>query len=321
MAGAFPGLCRIVRGLILIGSILTWSIDRLSAVPETSLPLSASAEALVARARSTLDEALKTEQGWIRIHAAEALIALGGHERMRRLFEAELPAWENSPYRIGAWRVLAATASAPEDKAAWIARIEKVFLDPTSPDRLQAIESLCKLRHVLGGAALAAAREMEGRVAPADALFPLWALCLAGEDHALERLAGSLASPEAAVRRRAALVLRWLAPPERWIRRELARAADVEPASTVASPYLVSAALWLDVDAGRRAAWRARLEQHLMTGPAGVRLEACQTLMRIYAPRDLSRVVALLEHPEGDVRLGAAWMILAVMARPARDEP
>ncbi|MEY4940378.1 MAG: hypothetical protein RIQ93_2113 [Verrucomicrobiota bacterium] len=270
---------------------------------------------LQARATATLNEALQSETGWVRVHAAEAWIALGDGERIRRLHAAELSALENSAFRVGAWRILAVTASSPAERAPYLARIETVFLAPGSADRLQAIESLGKLRHVLRGTALLAARKMEAEVAPPDALFPLWALCVAQEPGAIERLTGALASPDAAVRRRTGLILRWLAPQEPWIRQELARATDAEPTASVAAPYLVSAALWLKVDPARTAPWRARLEDALMTGPANVRLEAAQTLMRLWTPADLGRVAVLLDHAEGDVRIGVAWTILEVLAR------
>ncbi|MBI4664333.1 MAG: hypothetical protein HY735_36515 [Verrucomicrobia bacterium] len=273
---------------------------------------------LATRARNTLDEALINEKGWTRIRAAEALIALGQQERVRALFESELPASENTPERVGVWRILATTVPTSK-RADWIARMERTFLEPSSPDRLQAIESLCKLNYVLRGRTLEEARKMERTLPRAEALFALWALCLAGEKGSLARLADSLDSPEVQVRRRTGLVLRWIAPPDQRIRQKLARAIEAEPLDTAASPFLLSAGLWLKLDPARAGIWRSRLEDALALGPANVRFEACQTLMRIYTVNDLPRIAMYLRDPDGETRIGAAWTVLFVGAGKTGD--
>jgi len=271
--------------------------------------------ALAERARAVLEDALVREEGWIRIHAAEALVLVGAGEQIRRQFEKELPTLEASAFRVGAWRVLATTSRTPEERARWAARIEQVFLNPANPDRLQAIESIGKLGVRLTGTSVVAARVMAESVPANAALFPIWALYLAGDNEALLSLAGGLDSEDIDVRRRAGFVLRWLAPTASWLREKLGQAAEREPVSTTAHPYLVSAALSLNVKPERAAAWRATLERAFETGPQNVRYEVCHTLQRIYGVEDLPRLTRFLDHAEGDTRIGSAWTILHVLAK------
>lgn len=271
--------------------------------------------ALAERARAVLEDALVREEGWIRIHAAEALVLVGAGEQIRRQFERELPTLEASAFRVGAWRVLATTARTPEERARWVARIEQVFLDPASPDRLQAIETIGKLGVRLTGPSVVAARVMAESVSTNAALFPIWALYLAGDNEALLRLADALDSEDPDVRRRTGFVLRWLAPTAPWLREKLGQAAEREPVQTTAYPYLASAALSLNVKPERAAAWREALERAFEAGPQNVRYEVCHTLLRIYGVDDLPRLTPFLEHTEGDTRIGAAWTILHVLAK------
>src|SRR3954468_14975524 len=103
-------------------------------------PLAASAaiapsSALADRARAVLTADLAREKAFVKVHAAEALIALGEKDSPHRVFAAELPAAnEMRPYRIGVWRVLAASSQSDAERAEWIARTEAVVLDPDTMD-------------------------------------------------------------------------------------------------------------------------------------------------------------------------------------------
>jgi hypothetical protein len=52
---------------------------------------------------------------WVRVHAAEALIAHGRREEAAAAFANEVDSAE-SPYRIGVWRVMARSAEADEER-------------------------------------------------------------------------------------------------------------------------------------------------------------------------------------------------------------
>lgn len=260
--------------------------------------------------RAVLLRALAEEKGFVRVHAAEALIAVGESTAPREAFTRELAVWEPAPERTGAWRVLAASARTPAERAPFVAKIESVLVADGAPDRLQSLESLCKLKVVESGVPLARARAMSAGP-EAEQPLGLWALFLAGEREATTRLAGLLTSGDPVVRLRASYALRWLRPSEPAILRAVATAVDREPTDSLAYPYLLSAALVLNADASRRSAWKAAADKIVSSGVTGARYELCQAFVFCPEPVDAAVIAPLLDHKDGDARIGAAWLILA----------
>ncbi|MDB6169563.1 MAG: hypothetical protein JWM88_2427 [Verrucomicrobia bacterium] len=314
--GLWPVL---ILGPLLMASLLPAVSASGATARENSGAQAVASSSAAARAREVLRQVATHGESWKMIHAAEALVALGEGPAVRALFTANEAA-DRSDYRIGAWRVRARTAESPEERSRWIGKIEAVLLDPASPDRLDAIETLSKLNCVISGPTLAASRQLAAGLSESDGTFPLWALALANEPGALERLAGVLTSANSQARGRAAYALRWLRPSSPQVLRALAQAADAEAADTDALPYMLGAALALNADPLRAGAWQARLEKILAAGETSARYEACQTLMVRYGIADLPRFQPLLEDPESDTRVGAAWSVLFIEAR-SRDHP
>jgi len=283
-------------------------------------------QSLAERAHAVLAEALANEKAFVKVHAAEALIALGEQDEPRRVFRAERPAADEiRPYRIGVWRVLAASSATPAERAEWIARVEAVVLDPATMDRLHAVETLGKLGHAPGGRVRAAVEAM-AKGSEAEAVFPHWVLHLAGDPAALPAIVAALDSADPAARLRAAYVLRWLNINDATTRAAMARTAGREPSASIGYAIVLGAAVTLDADPARTPGWVAALEQIIANGSTGARYDACQILMRRYTTADLARLAPLLDHPDGDARIGAAWAILHVSrakspvpaAQPAR---
>jgi HEAT repeat protein len=271
--------------------------------------------ALALRARAQLLDALANEKAFIKVHAAEALIDLGEKDLPRRTFLSELPAANDvRPYRIGVWRVLAASSPSAAERVEWIARTESVVLDSSAMDRLHAIESLGKLGHVPSGNVRAAAAAMAAG-SDAEAVFPRWVLHLAGDQAALPGIVRALDSSDPIARLRAAYVLRWLKINDAAMRAAVARTAGREPSDAIGYAIILGAAVALDADPARTSAWVAALEHILAHGTPGARYDACQTLMRRYTTADLEKLAPLLDHPEGDARIGAAWAIQHVTRR------
>jgi len=276
--------------------------------------------ALGTQARAVLHEIMVSEQSWVRIHAAEALMAAGETEAIRTYFLHELSNTESSAFRIGVWRVLATAAPSPGERAQWIARVEQVYLDPTAPDQNQAIETLCKLGHRVSGPALELVRERLTGPPSVPKALALWSATLAEEPQALERLAQLLDSQDPALRTNAAYALRWLHPSDPAVRKILARAAATAvPAYDSASIYIVGAALAVDANPAATQDWVAMLNLTLLTdafSPAE-RFEASWTLKHRYKSADLPGLARLLDLPaeENDTRIGAATIILTTLAR------
>jgi HEAT repeat protein len=270
--------------------------------------------ALVEQARTVLANDLANEKAFVKVHAAEALIALGEKDEPHRVFSAELPAANDSrPYRIGVWRVLALASKSARERSEWIARIEAAVLDATTMDRVHAVESLGKLGHAPGGAVRAAIAEM-ARGPAAPAVFAQWVLHLAGDRAALPAIVAALGADDPAVRLRAAFVLHWLKIDDAATRGALDRTGEREPVDAIGYTIIHCAAVALDANPARTPARVAILEKILATGAAGARYHASQTLMRRYTTADFQKLAPLLDHAEGDARIGAAWAILHINA-------
>jgi len=278
--------------------------------------LTAPEDASVGRARAVLREVMNREEGWIKIHAAEALVAGGEAVTIRDRFLALVPAVDPLAYRVGVWRVLANTSPTLPERNACVAQVEKIFLNPAAPDRSQALETLCKLRYRVTGRTLGLVRAMAADPHAPQRPLALWSLRLAQEPGALESLCGLLHSPEAGERLAAAYAFRVLRENDPLALAALARAADREPAQSRAYPYLVSAAFSLHADQDRRAAWRSALDNVLVTGSDAARFEACQGLLADAALSDRPRFVSLLEAPGNDTRVGAALTLLHLALWP-----
>ncbi len=102
---------------------------------------------LEVKALKELEEALTVQPKWIKVHAAEYLIALGYSELVKKEFLHENDLHQTEPrYRIGVWRVLAQEEVVPQKKTRWTNMIFEAFADRNGADQMHAIESLAKLK-------------------------------------------------------------------------------------------------------------------------------------------------------------------------------
>jgi len=267
------------------------------------------------RGRAALHAIFGEEQAWVKIHAAEALLAGGEAASIRAQFLRLVPRVDSLPYRVGVWRVLANTSPTLAERAVAVAAVEKIYLDPQSTDRSQAIETLCKLRCVLTGPILDAVRRGADTGPVLLRPLSLWSLVLSGDAKALDRLCALLQSPDPTMRVDAAYALRWLRTTNPHALEALAAAAAVEPQDTKAYPYLLSAAYALHAGPAQRAQWRAGLDRLLENGASDARFEACQGLRADIGLTDLPRYEALLNSPDHDTQVGAAWTLFYAHAR------
>lgn len=274
------------------------------------------------RAVDALQQTLREEERWVKVHAAEFLLALDYPDDVREVFEEELARSGDEPeYRIGIWRVLARAAARPEDRESWTAKIRDVFLDVDAPDRLHAVETLAKLRYKAPEGEAEpfeqAARQSEGPMAA----YANWVLVNSGVDGAEARLADLLHSPEPGRRTAAQYALRHLADLSTATRTRLADAAVGEPEDASGRVFLVSAAVVHAPD-DYRVAWKDQLLVYAAEGEPGEKYQACETLSAIGSHEDLSLLISLLDDPEADVRSAAGCAILRIGRRmPHRMTP
>jgi BNR repeat-like domain len=279
--------------------------------------LTAPDNALSVRARTVLHEVMNSEESWIKIHAAEALIVGGETAAVRDHFLKLIPTIDSLVYRVGIWRVLANTAATLTERMTCVAQVERIFLNPNSSDRSQALETLCKLRHPVSGPTLDAVRKMAADPQAPLRGLALWALRVVQEPGALESLSELLQSGDEGQRLVAAYAFRVMQENDTVALGKLAQAADRESPQSRAYPYLVSAAFSLGADPGHRTTWRTGLEKIVANESAtdAARFEACQCLLQHLAMDDLPEFAGLLASQGNDTKIGAALAILYVSAR------
>ena len=265
-------------------------------------------------AHQTLQDALHGEIGWIKVHAAEVLLIAGETKAVAAVFrlENEIHGQEVG-YRVGIWRVLA--LACPAERAFWRDKMMAVFLDSTASDRLFAVESLAKLGDPQPPKLKLALDQWGSSATPAERVFADWLDWQQGDETARVRVIKALRSPDAVARLRAAYILRKSGCADPMALGALRAAAAVEPLDSVGRPYVIGAAFALSADPGRQEAWRVALEDMAHHGTAAAAHEALQAFQRHCSNDDIRRIEPLLKSIHGDVRVGAAWTILAVARR------
>lgn len=305
--------------LLLFGVLVSTIAWPLSA-PAADGPTEVTPE-LRQQAVEVLRRALQEAQQWEKVHAAEFLLALDYSQGVREVFAKELAEHEGTPqYRIGVWRVLARAAVRPQQRKPQVDKIRDVFLDPTAPDRLHAVETLGKLGYKVPNdedeAFDLAASGADGQMAA----YARWVLVTRDEEPGEARLVELLDSDDPAIRQTAAYAVGRLAELSPAGRAKLTAAAAREPSDSPGRVYLIGAsAVWAEPEALPPLV--DELVQYVRTGTKAQRLAACNALAQVGAPDELPLLVGLLEgllnHEDTDLRSSAAAAILRIDRRGA----
>jgi len=239
------------------------------------------ADALRDEAVKVLRNELRSAEGSVMVHAAEGLLYLGYFDGVEDTFRRELERHrDESPDRIGIWRVLARTARHAARRDDWVRRIKRSFMDEESPARIRALEALGKLECRLDEGELDAVRRFAERE---QSPFAWWVLALHDAEGAHARLEALRSSGDRATRLRAACCLARMNPPTReaWV-----------------------------AAGGKDAAIAA-----LAGGDPAERLAACRTLGEVGLPAERGLLAPLMADPDPEVRVQAAIALLRMERR------
>ena len=275
----------------------------------------ASAAVLRARALQVLQHELATTSGWIRVHAAEALIEHGHHEGILDRFKPDL-ATARPPDRIGVWRVLA-KVSAPAERTRYLEYLRAALRDPNGPDRVHAAESLAKLDAV-SPRERPAIESWLVTADPAIAAYLRWLVVQLSDSDlradAERDLASLLREPAAAARRRAAYAFTRLERVSSTTKAALHEAAAKEPSHSPVRAYLLVAALiHSPTNDPRRMQHITNLRTYLERGSVAEQFEVAAMLGRARDRTSLPTLVRLLTAPDSDTRIGAASGLLHLL--------
>lgn len=299
---------------ILLGCCVLWL-----AIYSTTGATQSDADKTVDTA-ATLRQLMWEQPRYVKLHAAEALLALGHQEGVYDAFVAEESAHGDVPqYRVVIWRVLARSAATETQRAQWCRRIVEAFLQPHGPDRLHAVESLAKLGYQIPPEEVAVFNEAATGEDEGLALFARWVLARNGktEQHA-RSISNYLRSDDPITRLRAGYILRHLDMLPASVRNNLFDAAKAEPADSVANAYLAASAFVIAKRselADHVAAWRDRGENLAIHGSASQRAAVCQGFAESGTNQDLPLMRRLLGDEDPDVRIFAVYAIAKIESR------
>lgn len=280
--------------------------------------VSQSDAALAKRAHDVLDRALKEGQKWVKVHAAESLVACGEAEKVIPVFKQEAETFGNEPeYRIGTWRVLSQACASPGEKDQYIQKILAALRDPNSRDLIHAAESLGKLNYIIAASDRPRVEQLSKSLGGKGLPFTRWLLALSGNPNDMRHLAELLDHPDAEIRGNTAFALRYLRdklPPD--VVDKIQRTADKEPPSDFRM-HLFGTAYVTAKDAKLVAKYRDQLIPYLAANTTPQRFAAA-TAFSIRGDRDdLPRLTTLLDDSELDIQVAAANAILEIQKRSA----
>ncbi len=272
------------------------------------------------QAVTVLRSVFRTEEGWGKVHAAEALLALSyDRDNVLAAFRGELEKNGDMPeYRIGIRRVLAQAVDDPSRRAPLIDEIRGAFLAAEGADRIHAAETLGKLGYVSrkedGGEFERVAFAGESRLAA----YASWVVANSAPAKGQARLAELLTAADSAVRAAAAYGLRHQAEWQPGSARSVAAALTAEGEDSPVRIHLLTG-LYLHADAAQRGTFHRQLLDLATRGTKAQRYQACLALAEQAGKADLPSLVPLLRHGAPDVRLAAAVAVLRIGRRQPRD--
>ncbi len=272
------------------------------------------------RAVIELRRALKEEPQWVKVHAAEALLASNHREEVQSVFEQELKRAGNEPqYRTGIWRVLAKADPDKARRTSYINNLVSVAVAENSLDRVHAVEALAKLRYELTATEKTKVEKFAESSPAADESNYRWLLANSAKAADVDALVDLLKSPTAEPRSGAAYGLRFLAvakPLPQQAIDQLTQVATKEPASA-GRVYLISAA-YVVAKEPQSLEFHQKLMSYLKSDVKEERYEALCALAIRGNKDDLSHAIHLLDDHEADVRVAAAAAILQISHRLAQ---
>ncbi|HEY4309185.1 MAG TPA: hypothetical protein VGN12_07005 [Pirellulales bacterium] len=253
---------------------------------------------------------------YVRLHAAESLVAFGYAEAVLPIFELALEREGNLPgQRICVWRVLARAKRTATERTRHVDQICAVCLSPGSPDAASAAESLAKLKYRVDAAHRTQFEHAIERLPGSAIPHGRWLLAVSGNAHDLERLTDLLGDPDPIIRGIAAYALRHIRDtlPTATLERILAVAmAETDPSSR---KYCISAAFITASENADFANLKQAILDYLSHGTNDEKYESATALGIRGAAGDLDILVPLLHDADADVQVAASTAVLQILAR------
>lgn len=320
MAGATATLrsASLVSACLLItltasGSVFAESASKNKQADTPGESISGLTSAQRDQAVEVMRRGLQQQERWVKVHAAEYLLALDYPQGVLEEFHEELRKHGDEPhYRIGIWRVFARGTMQRKRRETWITKIREVALDGKAADRLFAMETLGKLGVRVDEEQLGPIGDAAEETDKAIGVYAQWVLVNSGNDEGAERLAEFLDSSDPDIRNLSAEVLSYLKDVSPRVKARIAAAAEKEP-----TVDLVAAAA-LHGPKQEREKRLAQLVEYAKNGSLGEQRAACVGLARAGKRAHATVLLDLLEVSHPDLRIAAGYAACRVDRRSPR---
>jgi hypothetical protein len=268
------------------------------------------------RAMRELRTLLRSDERFVRVHAAESLVEFGESTDAYNAFLEEWKRHRDTPaYRVVVMRVLSNASPNEAEKQQWMNRIRDVFLDASQPDRLHAAECLAKLKYPVPKTEVPAFEQATLSDNPSIAVFANWILAAAGYGPRDGALFAYLRHSEPAGRYCAAYAFRHLQNVPDEVRNELLRSAKTEAVGTLPRAYSLSASYVLAPDAEARSTLRDELAAIAGRGDKDEAREACAAFAAGGEANEVPVLLPLMKHENADIREATARAIICIARR------
>lgn len=288
-----PVSCRKFLAVVFLG---------LSILPACMLAAEPLSPALRESCLSVLHTAMKGDDFWPAMHAAEALTLAGQGSEVRAALVPKLESEHDHQRRCGLTREIVRTGDRTHLTELW-----KILADEQSNGRVHAAESLYKIAEVGDGKLLRAALAQPDNLRLT--LMAAAALARAGNPAAKERLRRELANEDREMRKIGGWVLGLLGNAKDIGPIKQTLAAETDP---LAKAYFINALACLG-DAEARAA----LGRNLTAEDPAIRTYSAEFAGYARAAELRPRLIEMLDDSNVDVRVRAAQSLLALSLPPA----
>ena len=283
---------------------------------------------------NVMQATLRSEERWVKVHAAEFLVSLDYRTGVRDVFASERKRHGGEPeYRIGILRVLAELDR--HNSTAFTSHVDQIrdiFLNENAPDRIHAVESLAKLGYKFSEslADIELSKTLAEEVAPfrsfaeheslAGRAYALWVLLNNGDSTAELRLADLLTAADDLTQMTAAYALRHQDAVASNTSDALRSALEKEPPESLARVYLLTATFkhcqnGEDIDS--REAWQNELLSLLTRGTPTEQYEVSRLAAEI-GDQWSKTLVSVWDEGAGDVSADVKSSIAHALCRIGR---
>ncbi len=259
-----------------------------------------------------LRDALRQQKGWVKVHAAEALLQNNMPQGVNEIFTKELNT-DDPQYRIGVMRVLIKAPDVPQTrKEEYIQQIRKAFDDKNGKARVHAAETLGKLGVHFRSKELS---DFAEKVGGGSAAYGRWVLANSNQQADLNYLTELLESEDKWEKANVAYSIRYMdSIDSQWLER-LERCLAGLDEKSAARVYVLSALCKHVKDISKKQRLEQLVKHYLHNGNNDDKKEACVAIGNLKQQTDVPVLIDVFEKEANvDVKIFIADAFLKLSA-------